>query len=50
MKLVYITIATVFLFFQCLAQSSLQPGPTVTYCNPVIAGDFTDPSVPHALA
>ncbi|KAA9347936.1 glycoside hydrolase family 43 protein [Larkinella humicola] len=45
MKSIYITIATFFLFFQGLAQSGPQPSPTVTYRNPVIAGDFADPSV-----
>lgn len=36
-----------FLFsIQCLAQPSSRPaGPTTTYRNPVIAGDFADPSI-----
>ncbi|MGV3557069.1 glycoside hydrolase family 43 protein [Larkinella arboricola] len=45
MKFVYIGLLLSLLLPPCMAQPSKPQAPTVTYRNPVIAGDFADPSV-----
>jgi xylan 1,4-beta-xylosidase len=45
MKFVGIGFLLALFYYSGVAQQVKQPAPTVTYRNPVIAGDFADPSV-----
>jgi beta-xylosidase len=44
-RIIKLIVITIFIFDGCCAQKKTKPGPIITYRNPVIAGDFADPSV-----
>ncbi|WP_227699017.1 glycoside hydrolase family 43 protein [Spirosoma radiotolerans] len=44
-KLFLTIISTLVVALQAFAQSTHSPNPGITYTNPVIAGDFADPSI-----
>lgn len=45
MKFLPILFSLLFIFTENIFGQKLNPGPVITYRNPVIAGDFADPSV-----
>ncbi len=45
MRFILTSLTTILMITGCLAQSAPTPRPVVTYQNPVIAGDFADPSI-----